>query len=369
MFIPVVVIAVANHHHQCDEEKPVCKNCVQHRMKCEFQDPPARKSQLKPTLDEFSKLSSGNASDVASSPGISPKSTSSPQPRSLELDTLGFKLIHNFTTSTFRTLADHEELQSLWQNQIPELAFTHTFLLRMILAVSALHLHHKTLDTQYLPYAHQQYEESLRVSAQVLVQISSTNCDALYACSALGFIFELGTLNVHRSLLYDASGSLAHWVVHARGVRTIIDSSWRHLLSGVLKPIFHRQSLQGDSNIPKLCLDELVGYIRSTGVGDRDLSVYLVATQELVKWSKVTDVGFFGWMCQTSDEFVTLLAQKDSFALVIFAHSCVLLAYGEPRFWIGHWARGLLNEVSEWLDPSLRVWLEWPLANVQRDPC
>jgi hypothetical protein len=99
----------------------------------------------------------------------------------------------------------------------------------------------------------------------------------------------------------------------------------------------------------------------------RDLSVYLVAIQELVKWSKVIDVGFFGWMCQTSDEFASLLARKDPFALVIFAHSCVLLGYGEPRFWIGRWARGLLDEVTGYLDPSLRVWLEWPLAKLGND--
>jgi hypothetical protein len=336
-------------------------------MQCQFLGPPARKSQLTLGFDASPELNSRNGSDFVPSPAISSKSDPSPQPKSLKLDIKGLKLIHNFTASTFSTLSDQGEIKSLWQIQVPELAFTHTFLLRMILAVSALHWYHKTLDSQYLPYAYQQYEESLRVSAQALVQISSSNCDALYACSALGFIYELGTLCDSKSLLYDTSGALAHWMVHARGVRTIVGSSWRDLLSGVLRPIFNRQSLQGGSNSTELCLDEFVGYIRSSDVEARNLSVYLITIQELVKWSKIIDVGFFGWMCQTSDEFASLLARKDPFALVIFAHSCVLLECGEPRYWIGRWAKGLLEEVNGYLEPPLRVWLEWPLAKIFHD--
>jgi hypothetical protein len=293
------------------------------------------------------------------SPAISFQSCSSLQPLPDDIDTTDFKLLHHFTTSTYRTLSAQAELQSVWQQQAPELAFSNTFLLRMMFAVSALHLCRTTSNTHYLPYAHQQYEAALRSSSVGLAAISPSNCHALYACAALGFIFELGASNNVKNVLYAADGALAHWTVHVRGVRTIIESSWHDLDSGVLSPLLHCESGQGGVENVETCLEQFAGHIQSAGIENERLSLYLEAIQELVKWSKMVEVGFFAWMCQISDGFLNLLAKKDPYALVIFAHSCVLLEHGEPKYWIGEWAKSLLSEVYECLDPPLRVWLEW----------
>lgn len=300
----------------------------------------------------------------AASSEISPKSILNHQPPLKDIDTTDFKLLHHFTTSTCHTLCDQAELQFLWQHQVPELAFSHIFLLRMILAISALHLCRITSDTHCLPYAHQQYEAALRSSSKALSEISPSNCHALYASAAIAFIFELGASKNNKCLLYSTDGVLAHWAVHVRGVRTIIDSSWHDLESGVLRPLFHRQFLRGGVQDIEIRLDQFAEHIRSTSTENDDLSLYFVAIQELVKSSKMVEVGFFAWMCQTTDEFVSFLAKKDPFALVIFAHSCVLLDHGEPRYWVGQWAKSLLGEVYEYLDPPLRLWIQWPLGKV-----
>jgi hypothetical protein len=236
----------------------------------------------------------------------------------------------------------------------------------MIFAISALHLSRTTANAFYLSYAHQQYEEAIRSSSAALCAISPSNCHALYACAGLGFIFELGAFNDGRSVLYATDGAIADWAVHVRGVRTIMETSWNDLENGVLSPLFRRQFRQGDVESFETHLDLFAGYIRSTGIEDEDRSTYLAAVQQLVNCSKMVEVGFFAWMCQTSDGFADMLAKKDPFALVIFAHSCVLLKYGEPKYWIGRWANSLLSEVQGHLDPSLRVWLEWPLKKVNQ---
>lgn len=234
----------------------------------------------------------------------------------------------------------------------------------MIFAISALHLCRVTSSTHYLQYAHQQYEAALRSSCAALSDISPLNCHALYACAAFGFIFELATFENSNSHLYSTDGLLAPWVVHLRGLRTILTSSWDNLESGVLKALFQPNIDQGIVEDMEVCLGEFSAYIQSIGVDNGHLSSYLVALQELLKWSKMVEIGFVGWMCHTSDEFVHLLTMKDPVALVIFAHSCVFLEYGEPKYWIGQWAKHLLREVYEYSDPSFRMWLEWPSKRI-----
>lgn len=322
--------------------------------------PPKQSSPLS------SQLCLQDRGEAAPSPAISSRSCSSHLQPPSDIDTTDFKLLHHFTTSTYLTLSDRAEQQSVWQQHAPELAFSHTFLLRMIFAISALHLSRTESNAFYLSYAHRQYEEALRSSSAALSAISHSNCHALYACAGLGFIFELGASNNGTSVLYTTNGAIADWAVHVRGVRTIMDSSWHDLETGVLSPLFLRQFSRGDVEGFETYLNRFAGYIQSTGIENDNLSTYLVAIEELVKCSKMVEVGFFAWMCQTSDGFVDMLAKQDPFALVIFAHSCVLLKYGQPKYWIGQWANSLLSEVQEHLDPSLGAWLEWPLDKVKQ---
>lgn len=48
-------------------------------------------------------------------------------------------LLHNFTTSTCRTISSQRPIQKLWGTTVVQIAFRQTFLLHGILAVSALH--------------------------------------------------------------------------------------------------------------------------------------------------------------------------------------------------------------------------------------
>lgn len=335
-------------------------------MKCDYKLPeppsgfPLATESVSPLPSR--SLRSGNQAkqSLAPPPGASSRHQS-PLP---DIDTTDFKLLHHFTTLTYLTLSDQVELQDLWQRKIPELAFSHTFLLRVIFAISALHLYRTTSEPNYLSYALKKYQEALQSSSTVLLAISPSNCHALYACAALGFLFEFGASNNSESLLYVNDGSLAPWVIHVRGVRIIIGSSWHDLQSGTMGLLFHHEIDQEGVEGFEDTISRLEAHIRSIGVHAELLSTYLISIHELVKCSKMVGVGFFAWVCNTSDYFANLLAVKDPFALVIFAHSCVLLKYGKPRYWIEGWARCLLHEVHGYLDSSIGMWLEWPLTKV-----
>ncbi|KAE8150468.1 hypothetical protein BDV25DRAFT_154287 [Aspergillus avenaceus] len=353
---------------KCDEHKPSCRNCIQHRIDCAYAEsqettPGVHRTSQQPSPPSCSSIGNNRGTTPASQ---GPSNSSLPPATVLsDSDVLNARLIHHFTTSTYRTLSLKPETQALWQMDIPEIAFEHKFLLQMILAVSALHLYRKgSPDARYITYAHQQYETSLKSTSFALLQISPLTCHALYAVSTLAFIFELGTSYSRESLLYSGDGTLAHWVLHLRGTRTIISSAWGELSSGVLKPLFNCEPVMDDPLHIGPPLEDLRKHIESDSIAEKTTEACLRAIGELLRWSKMAHVGFFGFMCESDDEFAALLARKDSYALAIFSYSCVLLQHGEPRYWINRWPETMVCEVNVYLDPSLKVHLKWPMEQL-----
>jgi len=66
------------------------------------------------------------------------------------------ELMHNYCTSTSFTASDNPALQRFIQINVPQIGFTHTLVLHIILAISALHLAHFKLDQEvfYLERGH-----------------------------------------------------------------------------------------------------------------------------------------------------------------------------------------------------------------------
>ncbi|KAH7407343.1 hypothetical protein BKA64DRAFT_693634 [Cadophora sp. MPI-SDFR-AT-0126] len=131
-------------HLKCDEIHPECANCHDHGLKCLYI--PAR------TLDSSRrKLRCPEAHAVTELETLSPESRTIPSAsqESVALSispqlynvTAG-KLLHHYTTSVYDTLSTIPSQQKVWQTSVVQIAFGHEFLLRGILAVSALHLAH-----------------------------------------------------------------------------------------------------------------------------------------------------------------------------------------------------------------------------------
>ncbi|KAL4913146.1 hypothetical protein BDW62DRAFT_214441 [Aspergillus aurantiobrunneus] len=325
---------------KCDEQKPTCRNCLQHKINCCYP----------------------GTQTVSPSGGRGPSANAQPQ-SPVQEDMLNVRLMHHFTTSTCQTLATGRAVQALWRCQVPELGFAHHYLLQMIFAVAVLHMSRKAPSdaATYTLYAYQRYEASLRDSSVALSHISSVNCHALYAVSVLAFIFEFGTLQHRKSLLYNENGLLADWIVHSRGVHTIIRCSWKYLVSGCLKQMFE---CEYTSKVPaafEVLLKEFAAHIQSHPFPGGTRRIYALAVDELINWSRLEGFGFYGWLCRYSDEFGELLARKDPYALVISGFSTVLLKEAEPKYWIDGWAPRLLSEIYGLLNTSLRGYLDWPM--------
>jgi hypothetical protein len=173
---------------QCDEQKPSCVNCIKHSIHCDF---PSSTSALAPAT---SSLSPSSPSDAAPPFSAIPQS-SSPL---LEPNILDLELMHNYVTSTAPSFNDNFIIRAQCQLAIPRLCLSYPFLMRTILALSALHIAHFTPSRRgdLISYALEQYQVASQKAGKILANVTEENCVALYVFSVLTYMFAMATPTV-----------------------------------------------------------------------------------------------------------------------------------------------------------------------------
>lgn len=154
---------------------------------------------------------------------------------------MDIQLMHHFSTCTYATLAQNEELLRVWQVVIPNESFSHEFLMRGILAVSALHLAHldpqkNTVYTQLSAF-HQDF--GLKGFRASLTNVTEDNRAAVFAFASLlvPYVCAVMTKSATRSLTAPIDNAIDLLVV-VRGIEIIVcDDTW--LPNSSLAPFAH----------------------------------------------------------------------------------------------------------------------------------
>ena len=86
------------------------------------------------------------------------------------LNMLDLELLHNFSTSTCYTLHSDPALKTLWRINVPQLGFQYDFVMRGLLALSALHMAYYKPERRdlYVAHAKLQNQAGLRAVAAML---------------------------------------------------------------------------------------------------------------------------------------------------------------------------------------------------------
>ncbi|KAL2256889.1 hypothetical protein VTK26DRAFT_965 [Humicola hyalothermophila] len=127
---------------KCDERHPACLNCISHGVECPFLKsgpaaspaPAARQAASKPKSPSSVSLASASAPTPAPTPALMML------PEGEELPLLELELLHNFTTKTYTTLTADPCLWDFWRGDVVQLGLRCDYIMRAVLAVSALHL-------------------------------------------------------------------------------------------------------------------------------------------------------------------------------------------------------------------------------------
>ena len=101
------------------------------------------------------------------------------------------ELLHNFCTSTYSTLSNDPLLRTLWKTTVVQISFSCDYVLRTLLAVSALHLaHHRPQKRDdYISRALLYHQVASRVAITELSNVSEGNAQYLQLFSTLTIFF------------------------------------------------------------------------------------------------------------------------------------------------------------------------------------
>lgn len=154
------------------------------------------------------------------------------------------ELLHNFTVQTAITMHNDPAIQTLMRVSVPQLGFKYEFLMRGVLAFSALHLANFRPEEHdyYVAQALYHHEIGLREASTLIANITEENCSAVYIFSVLTFYFGLAKPRKSGDFFIVGEQGVADWLFLIKGTRYIMESSYHTLYKGPFGPLFEAGS-------------------------------------------------------------------------------------------------------------------------------
>lgn len=387
---------------QCDERHPSCLNCIAHGVECPFKTgprhPPPRGASHSPS------------SPASAAPPYADPARTLPEPDELAL--LQLELLHNFTTKTFATLTADPVLWEFWRDDMVQLGLSCDYIMRAVLAISALHLAYHRPDRRdfYTAQGILLHQKASRSAMRFMAADSSAPMDkdraaSLFLFATLTIFFALASprrSNPDGTFFIGESG-FPDWAFLVKGGKSIMDDllgdqagletvAAPFLIYGRRRWEAQRAQLRRRSSEDASVLAPLRARIAAAAALSPDddddddddllllrdtyahaldeLEIALVAAaaaarQEDDQAAPRDVLDAMVWLWQVSDSLVPLLrAPARQEAVAIFAHFCVLLKHSESHWWLQGWADHLMARAHEVLDAEHREWIEWPMREM-----
>jgi hypothetical protein len=295
---------------------------------------------------------------------------------------LDLELLHHYTTSTYRTFNMEpltDELDRLWQVEIPQQAFAHVFLLHQILAVASYHLAHLHPHSRqaYALRASQHQNAGIRRMRIALSDISPANCHALFASSSLLFIGSLAASSTSGLAEGPTVDDLVDVLILVKGVGSVLDSSQDILRSGPLSHIFASRTSAAQASNPALdrvvlAVGDFLVEIAETEADDRvratihaDAYRLVTAIRDALVRSTIAEYRVVAaWPIQMSDDLIPLLRRRNMAALALLSYYCVVLHAAERQgYWFMQgWAPGVIQDIARSMEGPWKRHSAWALG-------
>lgn len=100
--------------------------------------------------------------------------------------------MHFYSISTCFSLSKQPQVQYLWQRTIPQIAFSHTFLLDGLLAITSLHLTLERPEQRdiYISMANHYHAKAIPQFRVAIGRVNQQNCEACFAFSIVLVVFD-----------------------------------------------------------------------------------------------------------------------------------------------------------------------------------
>lgn len=387
---------------KCDELKPSCTHCVQHKKNCEYiidVSTPRSSHSFESSADRATAPDSSSQQEIAA-PAVS-ESTAANLPHRLRdtavtandpigtEDHTGFdarsitdlELLHNFINSTSHTLASLDSLETFWRVDVLDIGFSYHFVLHCVLAVSALHLRRFKRDRfeHYNALHERHWTLGLRQATALLPNITDDSRNALYIFSVMACFNVLGRGPQRGDFLVYGPDGISEWFVLFRGVKTIITPNM--IETGPLAAMFRISSLKlrkfsewEESN--ELKAIKTLRHMLKRNDNDAYFEMYKKTIDDLSRcYTMVLDSddaqttpkysqAVFLWLYLLPDEYLVCIQELQPLALAIFAYFIVIFSKVPSTWVLDGWTYHLIEGTYFAMKPVDRSWIRWPMEQI-----
>ncbi|KAF7861557.1 hypothetical protein EAF04_008119 [Stromatinia cepivora] len=382
---------------KCDELKPACQYCTLRSIQCTYALP--KSSSPNPNLG--SRTPNGQITDSlrvstpsVSSPFISTPSTSA-TPLALspchpavgaQWSLSDLELLHFYTVSTSLTFSNVAARRHVWQYVVPQIAFSHDFLLHGLLALAALHLSRISPERKDSLWASAltHHAIALPMFRSAVESINSLNCHACSAFGVLVTVYEWAQTE-HTSNLFFANAehsteaSTIEWVQLLRGSARITYCYYEEIAKGPLGQVLrwdNTAELEAEANPAESAkFSALEQLWDSTRVPVTAAEVD--SLQEALRWLKIIYTMMttpssnndpastaLSWPVRVPEHYLLMVNERQPAALILLSHFCLLLNKVEDFWWIRGMSRRLLQEIHQTLGAEWEPRIAWPLQDL-----
>ncbi|KKA26852.1 hypothetical protein TD95_002457 [Thielaviopsis punctulata] len=301
-----------------------------------------------------------------------------------ELNLVDLELLHNFTTSTFATLSSDHLVRDVWRITAVRLGVQCDYVMRSILAVSALHIAHHRPDKRefYFSRALNYHQMASRTATPLLGNLATSRdgWEHLYLFSTLTVFFSLGSTKQPDIIHAQA---FPPWIYLLSGSKSLIRLAWVRIeeYEGPLAPLFKhgkrrwdrfhqldntfpmaKELVELEERIIRSVLDPMSQAIYVRAIHDLARNMYVFNSRDMNCLPDITDA--FVWVFEDMDPFLSHLRAQTQESLVIMAHFGTMLRMLESQWWLEGWSFLLLAKAWDTLDDEHRLWVQWPIEQV-----
>ncbi|USP80207.1 hypothetical protein yc1106_07481 [Curvularia clavata] len=392
--------------YSCDEQKPSCANCVKQGADCEYRAPTSREaSHTSPLPDGTPTLTSSDADSARTGVGagtISEQqllSESGPAPvndnlarTDLTLNIPQLRLLQgskltalrsHYTTVTAKTLAAHTDAEDVYKITLPELAFSHPYLLHAILSLSALHLSRLArADSEaqsYLSQAEQYRSAALHGFQTTVHGIDDSNFKAVLLFTGILFPHACATWIALTNDLSFAFSNIISNLILTRRMRFMVTDFYTKMQESELARVvpldvknidWYSATRPATTELVQLRkFAQIMHHVYPPDIIDAYSSacnlLERIFDAAAASPTPPSDGLLKTWIHLVSERYIELLAEKQPGSLIIFAHFAVLMHRAAECYWYMQGVAEQILRVAEYLVPvEWRTWLEWPREQI-----
>ncbi|RYP09489.1 hypothetical protein DL764_001268 [Monosporascus ibericus] len=296
----------------------------------------------------------------------SPHPQSAPPPHDLNLADL--ELLHNFTTATYATLSENHILREFYRSTSVQLGLGCSYIMRVVLAVSGLHLAHYRPQKRdyYQALAITHHRIASRDAMGLMNEVTLETAHSLFLFSVFTIYFALASPRKEDRFLLVGESGFPDWMFLLQGTRTFIQVSGVPT-EGPLTPVFSQGterwqareyaanenpvSLPGTPAVPSAAEQQLESLRDFISRREPDANLRLVYLKAITELNKTFSV--FGHVSGSRTKPLDKTDLTDAFVWIFKGH-----------WWMQGWPDHIIERCWSVLDEEHRPLIRWPIEEI-----